>query len=139
MRESVPILGNLARDFDFGQRPRPPLLLPLHPPPGPPSAMGAKALASRCGSDLGVTVSPRAIEPGRRTRLQFVVMVPAGAGADAAPTPVPGARVTFEGHRVVTDRHGRATLTVQLTDPGPAEVLAVRSGLQASTSVVVGQ
>jgi phospholipase C len=31
VRESVKILGNLAEDFDFTQRPRKPLLLPLHP------------------------------------------------------------------------------------------------------------
>ena len=32
VRESAPILGNLAREFDFSQKPRPPLILPLHPP-----------------------------------------------------------------------------------------------------------
>jgi phospholipase C len=32
VRETVPILGNLVRDFDFAQKPRPPLILPLHPP-----------------------------------------------------------------------------------------------------------
>ncbi|HEY3051297.1 MAG TPA: alkaline phosphatase family protein, partial [Gaiellaceae bacterium] len=32
VRETAPVLGNLARDFDFTQKPRPPLLLPLHPP-----------------------------------------------------------------------------------------------------------
>ena len=32
VRENEPILGNLASDFDFHQTPRPPLLLPLHPP-----------------------------------------------------------------------------------------------------------
>jgi phospholipase C len=31
VREDVPVLGNLVSDFDFRQRPRPPLLLPLHP------------------------------------------------------------------------------------------------------------
>jgi phospholipase C len=31
VRESVKILGNLAEDFNFSQRPRKPLLLPLHP------------------------------------------------------------------------------------------------------------
>ncbi len=31
VRESLPQLGNLVRDFDFRQKPRPPLLLPLHP------------------------------------------------------------------------------------------------------------
>jgi phospholipase C len=34
VRESANILGNLARDFDFDQKPRPPLILPLHPPFG---------------------------------------------------------------------------------------------------------
>ncbi|MBX6342531.1 MAG: alkaline phosphatase family protein, partial [Thermomicrobiaceae bacterium] len=33
VREAVPALGDLARDFDFSQPPRPPLLLPLYPPP----------------------------------------------------------------------------------------------------------
>jgi phospholipase C len=34
IRESNPILGNLASDFNFAQRPRRPLILPVHPPPG---------------------------------------------------------------------------------------------------------
>jgi phospholipase C len=32
VRENAKILGNLANDFNFNQQPRPPLLLPLHPP-----------------------------------------------------------------------------------------------------------
>jgi phospholipase C len=32
VRENEPILGNLESDFDFSQKPRPPLILPLHPP-----------------------------------------------------------------------------------------------------------
>jgi len=35
VREDVPILGNLVRDFDFSQPPRPPVPLPTHPAPGP--------------------------------------------------------------------------------------------------------
>ncbi|MDQ2909404.1 MAG: phospholipase [Actinomycetota bacterium] len=31
VRESLPQLGNLVRDFNFKQKPRPPLLLPLYP------------------------------------------------------------------------------------------------------------
>jgi phospholipase C len=31
VREDVPILGDLTRDFDFTQKPRLPLILPLHP------------------------------------------------------------------------------------------------------------
>ena len=35
VRETVPQLGDLTRDFDFNQTPRPPTVLPLNPPPGP--------------------------------------------------------------------------------------------------------
>ena len=31
VREDAPILGDLTRDFDFSQPPRPPMLLPVHP------------------------------------------------------------------------------------------------------------
>ena len=37
VRESNPLLGDLSSDFDFNQSPRPPLLLPVHPAPGPAS------------------------------------------------------------------------------------------------------
>ena len=37
VREALPQLGNLLEDFDFTQPPRPPLILPTNPPPGPPS------------------------------------------------------------------------------------------------------
>ncbi len=37
VRENEPILGNLLSDFDFSQAPLPPVLLPLHPAPGPAS------------------------------------------------------------------------------------------------------
>jgi len=37
VREDVPILGNLVADFDFSQSPRPPMLLPINPTPGPAS------------------------------------------------------------------------------------------------------
>ena len=32
VRENAPILGNLANDFNFNQKPLPPVILPLHPP-----------------------------------------------------------------------------------------------------------
>jgi phospholipase C len=37
VREANPLLGDLTADFDFTQPPRPPLILPVHPPPGPAS------------------------------------------------------------------------------------------------------
>jgi phospholipase C len=38
VRENAPQLGNLLADFDFTQTPRPPLILPLSPTPGPASS-----------------------------------------------------------------------------------------------------
>jgi phospholipase C len=40
VRESLPVLGNLAADFDFTQPPRQPVLLATHPAPGPASTIG---------------------------------------------------------------------------------------------------
>jgi phospholipase C len=40
VRENVPQLGDLTKDFDFTQPPRPAVPLPLNPPPGPPSRPG---------------------------------------------------------------------------------------------------
>jgi phospholipase C len=40
VRENVALLGDLTNDFDFSQQPRPPLILALHPPPGPASTPG---------------------------------------------------------------------------------------------------
>ena len=37
VRENASILGNLLADFDFNQSPRPPMILPTNPPPGPAS------------------------------------------------------------------------------------------------------
>jgi hypothetical protein len=37
VREAVPQLGDLLADFDFSQKPSPPLILSEHPPPGPAS------------------------------------------------------------------------------------------------------
>jgi phospholipase C len=37
VRENAPQLGNLVLDFDFNQTPRPTLILPTHPSPGPAS------------------------------------------------------------------------------------------------------
>jgi phospholipase C len=38
VREASPLLGDLTADFNFSQPPRAPLILPVHPAPGPASA-----------------------------------------------------------------------------------------------------
>ncbi len=40
VRENIPQLGDLVNDFDFNQPPRPPMILPLNPEPGPASIPG---------------------------------------------------------------------------------------------------
>jgi len=40
VREDNPQLGDFTADFDFDQPPLPPLILPLHPSPGPASKPG---------------------------------------------------------------------------------------------------
>ena len=40
VREDAPQLGDLSAAFDFTQKPRAPMLLPVHPPPGPASIPG---------------------------------------------------------------------------------------------------
>jgi phospholipase C len=41
VRENATQLGDLVNDFDFNQAPRPPLILPINPPPGPASIPGS--------------------------------------------------------------------------------------------------
>jgi hypothetical protein len=41
VRENAPQLGNLIQDFDFTQAPRPPMVLPTNPKPGPASIPGS--------------------------------------------------------------------------------------------------
>jgi phospholipase C len=56
VRENVKILGDLAKDFDFTQKPRAPLLLPVHP----------NTLTATPASNAGPTPTPTAGTPGQR-------------------------------------------------------------------------
>jgi len=40
VRETAAQLGDISQAFDFSQPPRPAVLLPVHPPPGPASQPG---------------------------------------------------------------------------------------------------
>jgi phospholipase C len=52
VRENSPILGNLMRDFDFSQPPRPPLMLPLYP-----GLSGSSTIAVTTTETRSVTLS----------------------------------------------------------------------------------
>jgi len=70
VREEAPGLGDLANDFDFSQQPRPPLLLPTDPEPGPASKppgseqkaptvlTGEASSLARTSATLKATVNP---------------------------------------------------------------------------------
>jgi len=57
VREEAPGLGNVESDFDFNQLPRPPLLLPSHPPPGPASNPPGEVPPKATPSSLQLVVS----------------------------------------------------------------------------------
>jgi phospholipase C len=58
VREEAPILGSLVEDFDFNQQPRPPLLLPADPEPGPASEPpGGSLAAKRTGTNVALTAA----------------------------------------------------------------------------------
>jgi phospholipase C len=61
VREEVPQLGDLRQDFNFDQRPRPPLILPEYPATDllPPSAIGAPSLGLGLGLGLPGNIPPR--------------------------------------------------------------------------------
>jgi len=71
LREEAPGLGNLESDFDFCQAPRPPLLLPVEPAPGPascPPGSVPPALQSPCLTPAGPapaspTAPPASVPP----------------------------------------------------------------------------
>ena len=58
VREEAPGLGNLAEDFDFNQPPRPPLLLPPEPAPGPASCPPGSVPSAPQSPCLTTTAAP---------------------------------------------------------------------------------
>jgi phospholipase C len=62
IREAMPILGNLNKDFNFTQPPRKPLLLPTNPPTDSPSVPAYFAHAAAC---VGCTNLPPAVATPR--------------------------------------------------------------------------
>ena len=61
VRETVPILGNMANDFNFNQPPRAPVLLPTNPPTDSPSI---PAYFTGMGPCDGCTITPPSTSTG---------------------------------------------------------------------------
>ena len=117
VRENVPVLGDLRADFDFAQAPRPPLLLPVSPPPGPaPAALRSQLVVpqhQRLGSPAQLHIGVGCNEVCAVTVRPRLVSV---AGHLAAPDSPPETVVVSPGPRV--------SLAVDLT---PAQAVSVRA------------
>ncbi len=96
VREEAPGLGDIASDFDFNQSPKPPVLLPTHPEPGPASNPPGPAppsvvtmVAQPVGpttATLNATVNPNG-EPVTDCRLEYGSSLPYSASAPCTPSP----------------------------------------------------
>ena len=78
VREEAPGLGNLESDFNFNQSPRPALVLPTHPAPGPASCSPG-------------SVPRGAAEPGPLSSCPYPI-APSSPSPAPAPAPVPPAQ-----------------------------------------------
>jgi hypothetical protein len=99
VREEAPGLGDIASDFNFNQSPKPPVLLPTHPepgpasnPPGPPPPTVVTMLAEPVASTtatLNATVNPNG-EAVTACRLEYGSALPYSASAPCTPSPGDG-------------------------------------------------
>jgi phospholipase C len=131
VREASPVLGDLARDFNFDQPPAPPFLLPPHP--------AAWSLPAAFGLELTTppVQTPRyhrgAVEVVATCvtacRLLVVARLRAGGARGGAAATLPGLRASFAG-----TRHLRVALT-----PAARRLLgaAARLGRVARASLTV--
>ena len=90
VREEAPGLGSLTEDFNFSLQPRPPLLLPTHPEPGPASEPP--------GTEAG--------EPGDATGAFAASVAPQRPAGPAALQLV----ASVQGRQDVRRQHGRVSL-----------------------------
>jgi phospholipase C len=98
VREEAPGLGDIANDFDFNQSPRPPLLLPAHPEPGPASEPpggtsaaptvlgGAPSSLTQTSATLHATVNPNGSAVGD-CHFEYGTSVFYESSAPCVPTP----------------------------------------------------
>ncbi|HEX4186607.1 MAG TPA: alkaline phosphatase family protein [Solirubrobacteraceae bacterium] len=99
VREEVPGLGNIANDFNFQQTPRPAVLLPSSPEPGPASGApgsgppvvetGAGAAINTTSATVNGTVNPRGV-PVTECSFDYGTSSSYGSSVPCAPAPGSG-------------------------------------------------
>ena len=102
--------------------------LPFPPRARPSCATAPATAAVRRVKRLRLSVFPRRVRAGRRTRLRFYVRTWAGRRA----TPVRRATIRVAGRRVRTDRRGRARVTLRPRRAGPIAVRVTRGGMRSA-------
>ncbi len=114
VREEAPGLGNLESDFDFNQSPRPPLLLPVEPAPGPASCPPG-SVPSTVQSPMPYSGRARAASPAPRAAGFRPAADPAAHGlGGAAPGPAPESRPHLSDGRL---QHGLLALRARASEP----------------------
>ena len=163
VREEAPGLGDMTADFNFEQAPRPPVLLPAHPPKGPasqpPGALQPPSVetdpaaeAGQTGETLAAAVNPDGSEV---TSCVFEYGPPPGYGSSVPCSSLPGAGTspvpvgaTAEGldgnttyhFRIVATNAGGTTAGPDLyfvTTPMPPIVETGAAGSIGSSSAVL--
>jgi phospholipase C len=125
VREEAPGLGDIANDFDFNQSPKPAVLLPTHPEPGPASNPPGPAppsvvtmVAQPVGSSsatLGATVDPNGVAV-TDCRLEYGSSLPYSVSAPCTPSPGAGEEAVavsaeVSGLKPATTYHFRVSAT----------------------------
>jgi hypothetical protein len=82
---------------------------------------------------MWLKISPRRVRSGKRVRYHFRVV---GRRPGGKRRRVRGATVRFAGHRVRTNRRGRAAMTVRLRKVGLRPALARKKALGRTVRVV---
>jgi sugar lactone lactonase YvrE len=104
----------------------------IYHPPAPPVAAAAAATSAALPS-LQLTVSPRSVTVGKRTRFRFRVTSATGASGG----PVSGATVGFAGRATHTGRNGRASLTLTIHRAGSVRASARKHGFRPGAATVL--
>jgi phospholipase C len=141
-RDASPHLGDLRRDFDFSQRPRRALLLPVHPAPGHAAALAVRATGGPLrlagdGPAAGVVLGPA--RPGAPGLPPVRVRCNDPCAISARLVVARGGRIALRGLRVVTVPAGRTShaLRLRLADPGEVARLRARGICRATLTLQV--
>jgi hypothetical protein len=104
--------------------------------------VGKQVVAAARSKTMRLGVTPRVVYAGERMRFDFTAYDPAGSvraartGLASVRTPVVAATIRFAGHRLRTDRRGRAHITLALPRAGRYNARATRRGYRSVSASI---